>query len=109
MLHPANEKDPIPNPEPAQSFGGLDIHPFSAMQRYVSFYPYYLPSSYVDYYPKNFGRYYQPVSYVDSVSVKIIHDDSKHRKKCPISKPLRWPLLIAVIALFVFLYLRSRR
>lgn len=124
MLHPEKECDLIPNPEPAQSFGrpgaqsecghfgGLDIRPFGgisssgAPSRYVSFYPYYVPSSYTEYYPKNFGRYYQPVSYVDSVTVEV--EEPKRRIGCPVPKPIRWPLFIVLIVLAAYWYSRRR-
>jgi hypothetical protein len=62
MLHPEKDMDPIPTPISTANATGstVGIHEFHQMQEYASFYPYYLPSSYSDYYPKNFGRYYEP-------------------------------------------------
>lgn len=92
MLHPEFNRDPLPQPDGTAQ---LNIYPFREQQRYVSFYPYYVPSGYTDYYPKKFGRYYQPIT-VEKAAIVSIETPSDKKPK------LRLPTL-ALIALLIIL------
>lgn len=94
MLHPEFNRDPLPQPDGTAQ---LNIYPFREQQRYVSFYPYYVPSGYTDYYPKKFGRYYQPVTFEKAAIVSIESPEAK--------KPaLRLPTLALIVLLIILGY-----
>jgi hypothetical protein len=89
MLHPEFNRDPLPQPDGTAQ---LNIYPFREQQRYVSFYPYYVPSGYTDYYPKKFGRYYQPITVEKAAIVSVSN-----------KKPVLRLTTIALIVLLIIL------
>lgn len=93
MLHPEFNRDPLPQPDGTAQ---LNIYPFRQQQRYVSFYPYYVPSGYTDYYPKKFGRYYQPIT-VQKAAIVSVEDPAGANSM------LRRPTTLALIVLLIIL------
>ena len=99
MLHPEYNRDPLPQPDGTAQ---LNIYPFREQQRYVSFYPYYVPSGYTDYYQKKFGRYYQPIT-VERAAIVSVSDGEAPAKRL---KPTTLALLI-LIAVLTYMCLKK--
>jgi hypothetical protein len=69
-----------------------DLHAFHSQKEYTSFYPYYLPNYYQDYYPRKFrDQYYEP---------RIVSTRIKTQKTEFPGSSFRWILAFILIGAF---------